>query len=199
MVDGAAFTLTRDLRESPEQEWWPAVWREPTHTLASAFRGSVVWYYQEVARRIGKDRMLQHLRQLDYGNGDLSAGVDRFWLQGAFTVSALEQVAFLDRLLSGALPVSPASVTTLREAMVLEAGPGYRWMGKTGWAGFGDFARPGVGWLVGWVERDGKRWIHAMNADIHDPSDAAKRLEITRAVLGELGLLGEKDQGGATF
>lgn len=123
----------------------------------------------------------------------------RFWLQGAFTVSALEQVAFLDRLLSGSLPVSPASVTTLREAMVLEAGPGYRWMGKTGWAGFGDFARPGVGWLVGWVERDGKRWIHAMNADIHDPSDAAKRLEITRAVLGELGLLGEKDQGGATF
>ena len=50
------------------------------HTLRSAFANSVVWYYQEIARRVGDARMSAFLRQFDYGDRDMSGGLDRFWL-----------------------------------------------------------------------------------------------------------------------
>jgi beta-lactamase class D len=48
------------------------------HTLASAIRFSVVWYFQEIARRIGAARMQRYVDAFQYGNRDLSGGVDRF-------------------------------------------------------------------------------------------------------------------------
>ncbi len=190
VASGPDFPLTRDPAVAPEEAWWPAGWREPIHTLESAFRGSVVWYYQEVARRIGEERMGEWLERFEYGNGDLSAGIDQFWLHGPFALSALDQIAFLERFLAGTLPISDRSAAALREMMVLDEGPGYRLSGKTGWANFGEVDRTGIGWLVGFLEREEGSWIYAMNLDIHEPSDAAERMRVTRGVLEELGLLG---------
>src|SRR5262245_17442225 len=41
------------------------------HTLRTAFKASVVPVYQEIARRIGAERMKQHVAALDYGNRDI--------------------------------------------------------------------------------------------------------------------------------
>ncbi|MEQ9366362.1 MAG: penicillin-binding transpeptidase domain-containing protein, partial [Leptospirales bacterium] len=49
-------------------------------TMRSAIQVSAVWYYRELARRIGPERMRNYLREAAYGNGDLSAGIDQFWL-----------------------------------------------------------------------------------------------------------------------
>ncbi|MBP2666706.1 MAG: Beta-lactamase [Firmicutes bacterium] len=65
------------------------------HTLASATRESVVWYFQALARRIGAERMQLYLDRIGYGNRDISGGLTRFWLRSSLQISAMEQVDVL--------------------------------------------------------------------------------------------------------
>ena len=43
-------------------------------------RHSTVWVYQQFAREIGEVREKEYLTRIQYGNADLSGGVDRFCL-----------------------------------------------------------------------------------------------------------------------
>jgi beta-lactamase class D len=187
-ASGPDFALVRDTLAVPRAEWWPASWTED-HTLRSAFSGSVVWFYQELARRIGQARMDEHVGRLVYGNGDTSGGIDRFWLDGGLRISPDEQVEFLSRFYHGRLGASPRSTDLVKRFLVLEETPGYRLSGKTGWAGLGALGAPQVGWLVGYLERGDDVYFFATNVEIRSPEDAAARLSITRAILRELGLM----------
>jgi beta-lactamase class D len=189
-VDGPEALLVRDSLRAPRQDWWPAVWARDHHTLRTALAGSVVWYYQELARRIGPQRMQAYLDDFDYGNRDISGGTDQFWLTGGLRISPLEQVDFLRRFYHGELGISARTTNTVRELLVLEKEPGYRLSGKTGWAGLGEADVPQVGWLVGYLERGEAVYFFATNIRIRDASDAAARLAITRVILADLGLLG---------
>src|SRR6185503_14895748 len=60
---------------------------ERDHTLDSAIKSSVVWFFQEAARSIGRERELQHLRAFAYGSQSFSREVDSFWLNGDLTIS----------------------------------------------------------------------------------------------------------------
>jgi len=72
-------------------------------TVRTAFRDSVVWFYQDVATRIGEQQMKRYLTQFNYGNQDISGGIDRFWLGSSLRISAEEQVAFLMKFYRGEL------------------------------------------------------------------------------------------------
>ena len=52
------------------------------HTLRSAIAVSAVPVYQEIARRIGAERMQKYVDLFDYGNRDIGGGIDQFWLTG---------------------------------------------------------------------------------------------------------------------
>src|SRR5690606_25194157 len=119
------------------------------HTLRTALPASVVWYYQELARRIGAERMQAYLDRFEYGNRDISGGIDRFWLDGGLAISPVEQVRFLERLYRGELGVSEETTALVKELLVLEETPTFRLSGKTGWAGLGTEGAQEVGWLVG--------------------------------------------------
>ena len=101
-------------------------------TLESAFRRSAVWYYRELALRVGAEAMQTRLSRLGYGNADISSGLDSFWLGGSLRISPREQVALLARLARGEVPFSPEHVATLRRIMVLDQGEGWTLSGKTG-------------------------------------------------------------------
>lgn len=181
VADGADFALRWNSKVAPRQIWWPAAWAKD-QTLKSALAGSVVWYYQELARRIGHERMQIHVNQFGYGNKDISGGIDRFWLTGGTRISAVEQIDFLRRFYRNELGASERSTSIVKDILVLEQTPRYRLSGKTGWAGFGD-PGPGLGWLVGYLEHDGSVAFFAMNIDIRENADAAARLAIVKAVL----------------
>jgi beta-lactamase class D len=76
----------------------------------------------------------------------------------------------------------------VKEILVLEEGPGWRFSGKTGAYSTGEGDRM-VTWLVGYVERDGNVYVFASNAE--GPSDAVfpSRATRPRAILAHLGLL----------
>lgn len=102
--------------------------------LQTAFRLSAVPHFQELARRIGPERMQRFIDAVGYGNRDISGGIDEFWLTGGLRISPREQVDFLVRLYRGDLPFAPRTVAIVKEMMVSERTPEHLIRSKTGWA-----------------------------------------------------------------
>lgn len=153
-------------------------------SLRDAIKISNVPVYQEMARRIGLERMRSALVRLNYGNMDTGTVVDRFWLDGPLEISALEQTVFLARLAQGQLPFENVHMDAVR-AIARQDGAAELYA-KTGWG-----KRPGqpdIGWWVGWIKKDGKLYTFALNIDI--PAGAPdKRVSLAKAALQSLGLL----------
>lgn len=156
-------------------------------TLQEAFNLSAVWYFQEVARRTGKERMEAALKKLDYGNKSAAGAVDSFWLNGPLRITARQQLNLLRRLYHKQLPFGLESQQRVKRIMK-NAEPGL--YGKTGW---GMWQGKDLGWFIGWMEHDGKPvfFVHILIAD-ELPDDEFGRLrrsmilENIRCCLGKI-------------
>nr|AIA19222.1 ClassD_beta_lactamase [uncultured bacterium] len=154
--------------------------------LRDAIRVSNVPVYQELARRIGINRMRDSVAKLGFGNAEIGAVVDNFWLEGPLKISAIEQTQFLARLARGQLPFPQDVQGKVREIVRLEQGDGWALYGKTGWATTDE---PAIGWWVGWVQKRERYYSFALNIDMPQATDAAKRIELGKASLKALGVL----------
>ncbi len=147
-------------------------WRRD-HSLASAMRNSVVWYFQRLAELLGPAREREYLRRFDYGNApDVTRNVTTFWLDGALTISPEEELRFIRRLYAGDLPVSRAAMDVVRSIMIQPEGkvtnaagehpfaapwpPGTTLSAKTG---SGTANGQTVRWIVGHVARGSRSWL----------------------------------------
>ena len=158
-------------------------------TLESAFKVSTVWVFQKLARIVGEKDVLFYLNLADYGNKDISAGIDLFWLEGGFRITPLEQVDFLARLVKGDLPFGKDTMSKVTAMMFHEEGPGYAIYAKTGFAAR---VKPNIGWWVGFVDVPGNTYCFALNIQpIGNPgADFGKaRIGIAKAALQKLGVL----------
>ncbi|HEV3062908.1 MAG TPA: penicillin-binding transpeptidase domain-containing protein [Vicinamibacterales bacterium] len=183
VLDGADETIKYDGRpvDSP-------FWRQD-HTLATAIRYSVVWYFQEIAKRLGATRERDYLERFEYGNRDPSSGLTTFWLGGSLVISPDEQEQFLLKLYSDRLPVRADALATVRRLLVQPAGAitnatgehpfGGRWPKGTvlsAKTGSGDTAEGrAVRWLVGHVRQGSRAWVFVSNVvgDVQTPALAA--------------------------
>lgn len=159
------------------------------HTLQSAIQNSVIWYYQELARRVGAEKMQSWVKAAGYGNADITGNIDTFWLDGALRISADEEVEFLKRLYQNDLPFSQRAMDIVKKIIVQEDTPAYRLIGKTG-----SVVRmeERVGWFVGWLEKDGNVYFFATNFKTTSQdgwANGAAAREINLEILAELGLL----------
>jgi beta-lactamase class D len=136
------------------------VWNRD-HTLGSGMRHSVIWYYQELARDIGAKRMKRFLQRMNYGNQNISGGIDRFWLDSSLRISAREQAAFMEQLVEEELPFQKQVMKTVKRIMIDKEEDEYTIHGKTGTR----LADNGLGWYVGFVETEKDIWVFAANAD----------------------------------
>ena len=162
-------------------------WNRDT-VMRDALPRSTVWFYQELARRVGAERMQAWLQRLAYGNADIGGGIDRFWLDGALRISALEQLDFLRRFRDHQLPFRPEVQAAVLEILIADHRDGWVLRGKTGTALEGDH---GLGWYVGWVETAQGPVYFALNLDTDRAGalDARPRREIAYAALIHLGAL----------
>lgn len=155
-------------RESWKQSVDPTYWQDQ----------SVVWFSQELTRKLGKENFQKYTDQIDYGNRDLSGdvgennGTQRSWISSSLKISPDEQVAFLRKLIVGKLPVSAGvAEKTMAILPTQNLKNGWKAHGKTGSAfernakGKIDRSRQ-FGWYVGWAEKDGKKIVFArLNRD----------------------------------
>jgi len=147
------------------------------HTLDTAMRYSVVWFFQEIAKRLGVDRERRYLESFDYGNRDSSSGLTSFWLGGSLAISAEEQLAFLRKLYANQLSIAPEAAAAVRRILIQPNGEIVNAAGehpfaqpwpvdavvsaKTGAGPTGD--RRAVRWLVGHVRRGPREWLFVSN------------------------------------
>jgi len=151
---------------------WPLSSRRD-HTLASALRNSVVWYFQRIAERLGAARERAYLQRLAFGNMDSGSGLTTFWLGGSLLVTSEEQQAFWVRLYENQLPIAPAAVAAVKTMLaeppgiVVNAAGEHRFLApwpagvvvsaKTGSAT--DRSGRGVRWLNGHIDTHGRRFV----------------------------------------
>ena len=164
----------------PFSAWWQ------DQTLRTAFKRSVVWYYRELALKVGEQRMRDYVKRLRYGNEDASGPVNNFWLNSSLRISADEQVEFLKRLHREELPVSKRSTAIVKDIIKLEETPDYRLSGKTGGGPLGENRY--LGWFVGYVETKDNTYFFA--TEIEGPTYISirdERIALTKRILAGLG------------
>lgn len=161
---------------------------------------SVVWYSQEITRRLGAARFGAFVDRIGYGNRDVSGnpgkddGLEQAWLCSSLAVSPDEQVAFLRRLLAGRLLSPGACARAAAIVPAFEGSGSWRVHGKTGsgWlrdgAGQIDHSEP-LGWFVGWADKGPRRLVFArLQAGGGTPDPSAGRTART-ALLDEIARL----------
>ncbi len=160
-------------------------------TLKEAFKVSAVPVYQEIARKIGVEKMKYYTQLFNYGNMEInSENIDKFWLEGNSAISQFQQIYFLQKLYNLTLPVSEKSQNQVKEIMKYEVGTNYTISGKTGWA---VRQKENITWFVGYVETNGNVYFFATNVETNQNADVKTfgkvRIELTKDILKELEII----------
>jgi beta-lactamase class D len=136
----------------------------------------------ELGRRIGPERLQAYVDAFDYGNRRAS-GDYPYWIEGDLRISPYEQLAFLRKVQSDALPIAPSAHATLRRVMLNERRGDRALYAKTGLS-----ADPNAGaaWRVGFIEDPRRTVIFSvsfwpLNADLRAALE--RRTRVVKAFL----------------
>jgi beta-lactamase class D len=164
---------------------WNADWNKDL-TMEEAFKVSSVPYYQEVARRIGRDTMKQWIDTLRYGNMNISGPIDSFWLNNTLKISPDEQLGLVKKLYFDKLPFQKRTQQIVRDVMLQEDNTQYKLSYKTGW-GFNEQGT--IGWIVGWIEEN--RHVYFFVTLVKSPDKnidiTSVRMKILKSILTQYG------------
>ncbi len=155
------------------------------HTMRTAIAASAVPVYQEIARRIGQQRMQKYVDLFDYGNRNIGGGIDQFWLTGDLRIDPLQQVDFVDRLRRGVLPISKRSQDFVRDILPVTKVGDSIIRAKSGLLG-AERGEPSLGWMVGWAEKGSAQTVFALNMDCTEPRLIPERMVLTQACLKDI-------------
>lgn len=154
--------------------------------MEEAFKNSSVPYFQEVARRIGKDTMQQWLDSLQYGNKKIGGAIDSFWLNNSLKVSADEVLGVVKRLYFSQLPFQKRTQEMVKKVMLQEQNANYTLSYKSAWGQKENGNE--LGWMVGWIEENKHPYFFVLNVEGPPKQDLTTlRLKMLKSIL--------KDQG----
>jgi beta-lactamase class D len=192
-VPNSLIALETGVVEDPDKDVfkWDGVKRDieawnRDHTMRSAIAASAVPVYQEIARRIGQERMQKYVDLLEYGNRNIGGGIDQFWLTGDMRIDPMQQIDFLDRLRRGVLPISKRSQDLVRDILPVTKVGDATIRYKSGLLG-AEIGKPSLGWMVGWVEKGDTPTVFALNMDCLEPRHIADRMTLSQACLRDIG------------
>lgn len=142
------------------------VWKSP-QTPRSWMKYSCIWYSKVLVSQLGENRLQSYLDNFDYGNHDISGRLTEVWVNSSLEISPKEQASFIQKMLTGNLPVSDKAVQVTRDILFQEElSEGWKLFGKTGWGGSIkeiDSQEMEIGWFVGWIEKNGRTLPFAYN------------------------------------
>ena len=167
---------------------WSNFWEQDL-VLRDAFQFSCVPCYQEVAAKIGAQRMNEYVENLQNGNLKINAdNITDFWLEGDSRISQMQQIDFLKRYFNDQLPISKRTKHIMQDVMLIEKTTDYKLSGKTGLSNTNNQYN---GWFVGFIEVKNHVYFFATNLEPIDNNidlnDFIKtRKEVTLAALKEL-------------
>ena len=158
--------------------------------MRTAYKVSNVPFYQEIARRVGRDRYNYYLKACKYGNKKIGKNVDYFWLDGSLTISPVEQIKFLKALYEEKLPFSKRTYDIVKSIMINEQNDQYTLYAKTGTT---DLGGTDLAWWTGFFKTKDNVYFFATR--ISKPSDEVNenfsllRKDITYTALKQMGFI----------
>lgn len=151
-------------------------------TMEEAFKVSALPYYQEVARRIGKDTMQHWLDSLKYGTHQITTAIDSFWIDNSLKITPDEEMGLVKKLYFGQLPFQKRSQDIVKKVMLQESNANYKLSYKTG-LGFRENGNM-LGWVVGWIEENRHPYFFVLNIEgAHDAKLSTIRMDMLKAIL----------------
>lgn len=166
---------------------WNENWNQDTD-LKMAYKNSTVWYYQELARRVGPQRMKEWVEKINYGNKKISGKIDEFWLNDTLKISPVQQIDFLTNLSQNKLPFSKRTVDITKNIMIAKDTTNFKLHAKTGWGANG---KNDLGWYVGYIEADNNTYVFANRIETPDTNNADfghARIDICYSIFKDLGI-----------
>lgn len=182
VLSGSGERVPWNGRAYPGKPEW-----ERDMVLREAMATSSESYFGVLAGRIGRDRLAHWVAALAYGNGKVGDVPAMAWHDGALSVTAAEQLDFIDRLRRNALAIAPEHLAVVKAAMLEVDQPGLRIYGKTGTSlpEQGD----GVGWWIGWVETPTGSASFVLEVELEELDGRDQRLQLAYRLMRESGLI----------
>lgn len=162
-------------------------------TMSQAFRMSCFTWYQQLARKIGKDTMQKWLDTLGYARRYkkfvIQNDLDTFWINNTAKVTADEQLGIVKRLYFDQLPFQKRTQRMVRGMMLQESNANYKLSYKTGW-GFSEKGNS-IGWIVGWIEENVHPYFFVLQIEApgRDFNMREVRLKMLKQILTDYGYM----------
>lgn len=151
------------------------------HDLSSAMAYSVTWYFQKLDQMLQEDKIEAYLKQINYGNHDISGGLAGYWLESSLRISPVEQVQLLRDFYINKFQFEQKNIQAVKEAIQLEEANGSVLSGKTG---TGSVNEKNInGWFIGYVETKGNTYFFATNIQQEDHASGSEATDITLSIL----------------
>ena len=147
--------------------------------LRTALETSAEWYFQEVARQLGAERLRAGVKKLGYGSGWSGKTPASAWHDGTITISPMEHVLVMQRLSAGTWPFPAPMQTSVKKCLAYPVDRDVQLWGKTGSSAKEKDGRS-IGWYVGAFTRDGESTAFAILRRAPDAVGPKVRAELVR-------------------
>lgn len=175
-------TIKWNGKHYPYESW------NKNQNVSTAMKNSVTWYFKELDQKIPRDTVQTYLKQIGYGNDDLSGGSD-YWLESSLKISPIEQVQLLAAFYANQYGFNEENIQTVKDSILLEVYDDARLSGKTG---TGNVNGKNInGWFIGYVEIEGNTYFFATNIQNEDNSYGSVAANITLSILKDKGIMKE--------
>lgn len=143
-----------------KKRWLPE-WNQDLNPN-SWLKYSALWVSRQITLQLGYARIKHYLAGFAYGNQDFSGdpgknnGLTSAWVSSSLKISAVEQLHFINAMLSNELPITSEAVTNTSANLYLgKLNNGFDFYGKTG---SGEQNNLRSGWFVGFIENKNQHY-----------------------------------------
>jgi bla regulator protein BlaR1 len=180
LISGENSTIKWNGTKYPFDSW------NSEQNLKTAMKNSVTWYFQELDKRNQAGIIHSYLKRINYGNSDMSGGINQFWLESSLKISPVEQVQLLKDLYTNQFGFKEKNIQTVKEAIKLEEKNDEILSGKTGTGNVN--GNEINGWFIGYVENRENMYFFATNIQNEENASGKKAAEITLSILRDKGI-----------
>jgi len=155
-------------------------------TLQSAMASSVNWYFQSVDEQLGTTSVYDYIKEIGYGNKNMSGDFSTYWIESSLKISPIEQVELLTQLQNNNFGFAPENINAVKDSICLSSSDAGTFYGKTG-TGRVD-GQDVNGWFIGYIETADNTYFFATNIGADSDATGSNATEITMSILSDMNI-----------
>ncbi|WP_121615392.1 BlaR1 family beta-lactam sensor/signal transducer [Virgibacillus halodenitrificans] len=155
-------------------------------SLFSAMENSVTWYFQRLDKKLQLESIQAYIRAINYGNQDVSGGIDEYWLESSLKISPIEQVKTLKDFYTNQFDFDEKNIQLVKDTMKIESKENATLYGKTGTGSVN--GKQVNGWFIGYVETKTNTYFFATNIEDKQHANGSTAAKITKNILHDKGI-----------